>query len=82
MTSSGRCRKAERFHYLERYLRRQYDVQQLAIQPQGFVFLVLLEEPAAVTELFVAELELIERLDINENLCKGCCKSRLGFPRY
>jgi predicted TIM-barrel fold metal-dependent hydrolase len=43
-------------------LRRQDEVKQAAIEPQGFVFLVLLEKPAPLPELFVAELELIERL--------------------
>ena len=49
-------------------MRRQNDVEQPAVKPQGFVFLVLPEKPAALTELFIAERKLIERLYINENL--------------
>jgi hypothetical protein len=58
-------------HNFERYLRRQDNVEEPAIEPQGFIFLVLLEKPAALTELFVAELELIESLCITENLHVG-----------
>src|SRR6266704_1181109 len=60
-------------HHFEWYLRRQDNVQEPAIEPQGFIFLVLLEKPAAFTDLFVAELELIESLYINENLGIGPC---------
>ena len=56
----------------------------LRSRPQGFVFLVLLEEPAAVTELFVAELELIERLYICEDASVAlsvAVSSAAGFQR-
>jgi len=71
-------------HHLERYLRRQDDVEEPAIEPQGFIFLVLLEKPAALTELFVGELELIESLYINENLRIGprvTVSNAAGFQR-
>src|SRR6266852_6022820 len=71
-------------HHLERYLRRQDNVEEPAIEPQDFIFLVLLEKPAAFTELFVAELELIESLYINENLGIGprvAVSNAAGFQR-
>ena len=38
-----------------------------AVEEQGFIFLVLLEKPTALAELFVANFELVESLDIDEN---------------
>ena len=71
-------------HHLERYLRRQDNVEEPAIEQQDFRFLVLLEKPAALTELFVAKLELIESLYINEDLriCPRVAVSNAaGFQR-
>ena len=64
-------RGRSRVENFERYLRRQDNVEQPAIEQEGFILFIFLEKRAALTELFVTELELIESLNINENLPVG-----------
>ena len=55
-------------HHFERHLGRKDDVQQPAIQQQGFIFFVLFQKHPSLANLLAPQLELIKGFHVNEHV--------------
>src|SRR5258708_26232983 len=56
-----------RVRHLQHYDWRQYDVHWAPFEEQGAVFLVFLDEPAALADFLGAKSQFFKRFDIEEN---------------
>ena len=55
-------------HHLQDHLRRQDDVDEIPFEEQGLVFLVLLDEPAALARQLGWKVHLLEGLRVHERV--------------